>query len=282
MEDGSLAEPPIALPEVQGEVYLAWRLMAELFWHAGDHPRHGDLSARADRLFARFNEAFWLEREQYFAFCRQRDGRFSSSIASNAAFTLWTGIVAPERAARVAGRALRADMFSGWGVRTLSALDVAYNPVQYQVGSVWPHDNAFIGAGMYQHGCRAEANQILNGILDAAARFPDSRLPEVFAGYPRGRAGAPIRYPVACSPQAWAAGSVPWLLQAALGWESDALNVTLRIRPADLPEAVQWIEIKHLRVGQAVLDLRYERDPDGVMVTVIRQVGELAVHIERA
>jgi glucose 1-dehydrogenase len=169
MEDGQLAEPPIALPEDQGEVYLAWTGMAELFERDGDRATAQRLREQAQRLHAAFNRRFWLPDQRYYAFCRQADGRFSKSVASNPAHALWTGIVDPKHARAVGRRVLEADMFSGWGIRTFSSKDACYNPVDYQLGSVWPHDYALIVAGMQRYGFGHEANEVFTAMMQAAS-----------------------------------------------------------------------------------------------------------------
>ncbi|HTD76253.1 MAG TPA: amylo-alpha-1,6-glucosidase, partial [Chloroflexota bacterium] len=234
----------------------------------------------ADRLRAAFNDQFWLPRQRYYAFCRQADGRFSTSIASNAAHALWSGIVDPRRAAAVVRRVLQPDMFSGWGVRTLSSKDAAYNPVDYQVGSVWPHDNAMIVAGMQRYGFADAANQVFTAIMEAASQFEHFRLPEVFAGYERALASKPVKYPVACNPQAWAAGSIPFMLASILGLEPDGFRRTLRIRQPRLPAWLAWVSVRNLRLGEAEVDLRFERSEDRTLVAVTRKAGDVLVSVE--
>jgi glycogen debranching enzyme len=280
MENGQLAEPPIALPEVQGEVYLAWSSMADLFERDGDGETAQKLRQRAKRLFEAFNDAFWLDDEKYYAFCRQADGAFSKSIASNPAHALWTGIVAPQHAADVAKRVLQPDMFSGWGVRTLSAQDASYNPVDYQVGSVWPHDNAIIVAGMHRYGFNDEACRVFTALMQAAAQFQHFRLPEVFAGYDQSYASKPVKYPVACNPQAWAAGAIPLILQMALGLKPDAFNHRLHIQRPRLPDWLRWVVVRELRVGEAKVDLRYEQSGGKTGVTPLRQDSDLSITVE--
>jgi glycogen debranching enzyme len=280
MHDGRLATPPIALPEVQGDVYYAWRLMADLFERDGDAMTAERLRQQAQELYTRFNREFWLPRQGYYAFCREKDGRFSRSIASNAAHALWTGIVDPRHAARVARRVLQPDMFTGWGIRTLSAEDRAYNPVDYQVGSVWPHDNALIVVGLQRYGLSDAANQVFTGIMQAAARFEHFRLPEVFAGYDRALASRPVKYPVACNPQAWAAGAVPVMLSSVLGLQPDGFERRLRVRHPQLPEWLEWVGLRGVRVGQAEVDLEYRRSAQGTLVAVTRKAGDLLVSVE--
>jgi glycogen debranching enzyme len=279
MQNGRLAEPPIAMPEVQGNVYLAWRCMAELYERDGDAVTAQHLRERARDLYTRFNREFWLPREGYFAFCRQKDGRFSTSIASNPAHALWTGIVDPRRAADVAERVMRPDMFSGWGIRTLSSEDRSYNPVDYQVGSIWPHDNAMIAAGLQRYGFAEQAAQVFTAIVDAAAQFEHYRLPEVFAGYERRLASKPVKYPVACNPQAWAAGAMPYMLAAMLGIDPDAFNGHLQIARPCLPVWLEWMVVEDLRVGQARVNLRYEHSGHNTVVAVTRKWGNLEVDV---
>jgi glycogen debranching enzyme len=280
MEGGELAEPPIALPEVQGDVYLAWCSMATLFERDGDLDTASRLRKQAESLYREFNRDFWLPDKRYYALCRQADGRFSHSIASNAAHALWTGIVDARRARAVVKRVLQPDMFSGWGVRTLSSEDHAYNPVDYQLGSVWPHDNAMIVAGMHRYCFDEEAAEVFTAMMDAARNLEQFRLPEVFAGHDRSVASKPVRYPVACNPQAWAAGSMPYMLSSLLGLRPDAFNQRLRIDHPYLPEWLEWVTLRHLRVGQAEVDLRYERSKEETLVAVTRKHGDVEVRVQ--
>jgi glycogen debranching enzyme len=280
MEDGALAEPPIALPEVQGDVYLAWSSMADLFDRDGDAQTAQNLREKGRQLYSEFNRQFWLSGERYYAFCRQRDGRFSSSIASNGAHALWTGIVDPRHARAVVERVLKPDMFSGWGIRTLSAEDRSYNPVDYQVGSVWPHDNAIIVAGMQRYGFNDEAKRVFTAVMEAATNFDHFRLPEVFAGYDRTFARKPVKYPVACNPQAWAAGSIPYMLASMLGLYPDGFNGRLQIRNPSLPEWLDWVMLRHLRLGEAEIDLEYRRLGGRTLVAVTRKHGHVNVSVD--
>jgi glycogen debranching enzyme len=279
-QDGALAEPPIALPEVQGDVYLAWTLIADMYRRDGDDARADELLDKARRLRAAFTRAFWVEEERYYAFCLEQGGRPVASVASNPAHALWTGIVDQARAGAVVARVLKEDMFSGWGVRTLSAAHPAYNPVDYQVGSVWPHDNAFVVAGMHRCGFVDEANRVFAAIVGAAERFEHFRLPEVFAGYDLAYAAAPVRYPVACNPQAWAAGAVPHMLQSVLGLRPDGFGRRLLIHRPSLPPFLNRVEVRGLRVGDAAVDLRYERSGAATLVAVAGRKGELTVVVE--
>jgi glycogen debranching enzyme len=280
MHDGNLAEPPIALPEVQGEVYLAWTLMADLYRRAGDAKRADQLQQQASDLRRRFNREFWVSSIQYFAFCRQADGTYSHSIASNPAHALWTGIVADEHCADVVARVMQPDMFTGWGIRTLSSSDRSYNPLDYQVGSVWPHDTAFIAAGMYESGFVREGNRVFDALIDAAMRFEHFRLPETFCGYDRSYADEPVPYPVACSPQAWAAGAIPYLLTSALGLVPDGFERRLRVVRPTLPETLRWVTVRNIAVRGCSVDLHFERENDVILTTVLRKEGDITVLVE--
>ena len=277
MEDGSLAEPPIALPEVQGETYLAWRSLARLSDRAGDAATAKKLDDAATDLYHRFNAEFWQPEVQYYALCRQAGGRFSTSIASNAAHSLWTGIYDETGIEAVATRIMQPDMFSGWGVRTLASSDRSFNPIDYQVGSIWPHDNSFIVNGLYRTGQVDAAHAIFGATFEAARGFANYRLPETFAGYDRDYAPGPVRYPVACSPQAWAAGTIPLMLQAALGLQPDGLDHQLSVVRPCLPEWLTWVNVVNLRIGGGSVDLRFERSDADTLVAVTRKSGPIEV-----
>jgi glycogen debranching enzyme len=277
--DGSLAIPPIALVEVQGYVYRAKRDAAWLFRQDGDTERASRLEFEANKLRRRFKTAYWLPGERYLAVALQRDGRQAESITSNPGQALWSGIVDRDHAAAVARRLLDKALFSGWGIRTMAAGEVAYNPIDYQVGSVWPHDNAMIVAGLKRYGFEAQALRVFSAIFEAATLFRDFRLPEVFAGFSRDEYNVPVRYPVACSPQAWAAGAIPFLLQTILGIIPDAPARQLHIQRPCLPSWLGSVVIHGIRVGDAQLDLRYERSGDTTLVALLDRKGDVTVRI---
>lgn len=281
--DASLATPPIALVEVQGYVYWAKMEMADLYRRDGQPEMAHRLEGAAERLRERFHRDFWISRAGCYALALEADNRPANVISSNAGHALWTGIADQEKARSTMERLMRPDMFTGWGIRTLSADERRYNPIGYHLGTVWPHDNAIVAAGFRRYGFDQAALRLFTGILEASIHFPHSRLPEVFAGFSRSDYGSPVRYPVACHPQAWAAGSVPFLLQTALGLQPDAFQNRLNVvRPA-LPEIVPWVEVRRLQVGSARIDLRFERQPDGdVTVEVLRTSGDLEVRVEPA
>jgi glycogen debranching enzyme len=232
--DGRLAEPPIAPCEVQGYVYDAKRRIAELAREAwGDHVLARRLDEEADRLRERFDEAFWVDdRGGFYALALDAEKERVDSLCSNIGHLLWSGIVPEERVAQVVESLMDDLLWSGWGVRTMSTEDVGYSPLSYHNGTVWPHDNSLIAAGLARYGYREEALRIVQQMLEAAAYF-DFELPEVFAGLPRQTTPFPIAYPTAARPQAWAAGTPVLLLQVLLGLRPDHRRKSLETTAGD-------------------------------------------------
>lgn len=280
-KDGTLATPPIALVEVQGYVYRARKEMAALFRRVGDEPKARRLERLAGDLRARFNRDFWLPRNGFFALALERSNRPAAVVSSNPGQALWTGIVDPKKARSTAERLMRPDMFSGWGIRTLSSEEARYNPIGYHTGTVWPHDNSIIAAGLRRYGFDGAARRIFAALLEASVHFPEYRLPEVFAGFSRSEYSVPVRYPVACHPQAWASGATPYLLQTALGLIPDAFENRLDITRPLLPEMVNWVEVRRLRIGKGRVDLRFEQRENGdVTVEVLKTTNGINVVVE--
>jgi glycogen debranching enzyme len=232
--DGRIAEPPIAMCEIQGYVYDAKMRIAEVAEQAwGDAALATRLREEAGRLFDRFNDAFWVdERGGYYAVALDAAKSRVDSLTSNVGHLLWSGIVPQERAAGLAKQLFSPSLFTGWGVRTMSGDDVAYNPISYHNGTVWPHDNSILSAGLYRYGFRREVNRIAVAMLEAAS-YSGYRLPEVFAGYPRGESRFPVRYPTASSPQAWATAAPFLWLRLMLGIEvrDGALSIDPNVPP---------------------------------------------------
>jgi glycogen debranching enzyme len=279
--DGSLAKPPIALAEVQGYAYRAWLEVAELFERSGDGQRAGDLRAKADRLRERFEARFWSDSLGCYVLALG-DGRACEVVTSNAGQVLWTGIASPERAKGVAERLLRDDMFGGWGIRTLSTDARAFHPIGYHLGTVWPHDNSLIASGFRRYGIDDGAERLFLALLEAAQRFPHDRLPECFAGFGRDRFEVPVRYPVACHPQAWAAGTLPDLLTTMLGLEPDGFANRLHVRAPRLPAGIEWVELRGIPVGRGSVHLRFARDDDGsTSVDVVERSGGAEVVVDQ-
>ncbi len=281
-EDGTLAEAPIALVEVQGYVYAAWLGIADLLERVGEQAKADRLKQDAKQLRERFNRDFWMEAKGCYALALQKDGRPAAVVSSNPGQALWTGIADETKAHRTIDRLMAPDMYSGWGVRTLSAEERAYNPIAYHLGTVWPHDNSILAAGFRRYGRDEEALRIFHGLFDAAFHFHAHQLPEVFCGFSRQEYEIPVNYPVACHPQAWAAGALPFLVTTLLGLEPDAFGKRLRIAHPVLPQGLDRLDVKGLRVGKASVDLAFQRGRTGVDAGVIKVDGELEVQVDKS
>ncbi len=277
--DGTECVPPIALAEVQGYVFAAKRRMADLARVRGDVPLAERLDVEADALRERFERAFWIEDLQYYALALDRDKRPADAIGSNAGQCLWTGIVAPDRARAVVDRLMSPAMSSGWGIRTYAHGQPGYNPIGYHTGSVWPHDCSLIAEGMKRYGFDAEADRLAGRVLQAAQHFPENRLPELFCGFDRDQASSPVPYPVACSPQAWAAGSPFQFLTSMLGLRAHADRRELELHHPHLPDWLGKVTLSNLRVGGGSVDLLFHRWRGTTSAEVLRKVGDLDVTI---
>jgi glycogen debranching enzyme len=254
--DGTQVQAPKALCELQGYVFDAWLRMAEVFDALGESDRSVQLRAKAVRLQTQFEEQFWCEDLGFYAFALDPQKQPVRTITSNAGHCLWSGIASPDHAALVVKKLLQPDMYSGWGIRTLSAQNPAYNPFSYHCGSIWPHDNGIIALGFKRYGFTAEAAQIARSISEAASYFSGYRLPEVYAGIAATPGSFPVPYIDANVPQAWAAGSVFHFLQAILGLQADAPHHCLYLDP-DLPSWLPELTLHSLEVGDARIELRF-------------------------
>ncbi|BCV21527.1 amylo-alpha-1,6-glucosidase [Moorella sp. Hama-1] len=276
--EGRLAEGPVALVEVQAYYYLALNEAAHLLAILGDELTAADLKRRARELQERFNRDFWLEDEGYLIFALDGRKRPLTTLVSNGGQALFTGILPPERARRVARRLLAGDFYSGWGIRTMSKREKAYNPMSYHNGSVWPHDNAIIAAGLRRYQCLEELSRLAAGLFAASPHFNYRRWPELFCGFTRRGLSGPVRYPVACDPQAWAVGSLFSFLQHLLGLELGEHGLFIS-RPLLLP-GTSRIEIRNLAVAGSRLDLAFEEKEGRVLANVLKKEGDLKVIIE--
>ncbi|HEU4641223.1 MAG TPA: glycogen debranching N-terminal domain-containing protein [Gemmatimonadaceae bacterium] len=281
--DGTLPEPPVALVEVQGYACDAKRRMAALYHAFGETERATHLRREAAAMRERIVERFWLEELGTFALAL--DGRKVPlpTVTSNAGHLLWSRIPDPARAARLASRLLAADMFSGWGLRTLGAAQQVYNPMSYHDGSVWPHDNAIVALGLSLCGQKRALLPIMAALHDAASGMSYHRLPELYCGMERALGRRPVLYPVSCSPQAWASGALFMLLQACAGILPDAPAHELHIREPVLPHFLDELVMDGLQVGGTRVALQFTRRGDRTLANLLDLEGApLRVRIEFA
>lgn len=278
--DGRLADPPIALAEVQAYVYMAKVRMADVYGALGDFERAVRLRDQATVLRRRFHEAFWMEEEGFFAGALDAEKEQVRTIVSNPGHGLYCGIVEPRRAEDVARRLFEPDMFSGWGVRTMSKEAAGYNPMSYHNGTVWPHDNALIAAGLKRYGFLDATNRIATAMFEAAQYTDYMRLPELFCGFTRRAPSPPVQYPVACSPQAWAAGAPFLLLQGMLGISAVAHENVLTVNRPHLPPWLNEVEVRNLRVGDSTLSLVFRREGETTGFSLLSREGDVRVVME--
>jgi glycogen debranching enzyme len=278
--DGSMAEPPIALAEVQAYVYMARTRMADVYSALEDYERAVRLRDQATVLRRRFQEAFWVEEDGFFAGALDGDKRPVRTPVSNPGHGLYCGILEPRRAEVVARRLFEPDMFSGWGIRTMSKDAAGYNPMSYHNGTVWPHDNALIAAGLKRYGFLDETNRVATAMFEAAQFADYMRLPELFCGFTRRTPSPPVQYPVACSPQAWAAGAPFLLLQAMLGISAAAHENVLTVNKPHLPPWLNEVEIRNLRVGDSTLSLVFRREGETTGFSLLSREGNVRVVME--
>ena len=275
-ERGDLLKPPIALVEVQGYAYAARESIADVYEALGEEARAEQLREEAALLRRKINADFWLE-EGHYTLALDGGKRPSKVLSSNAGQLLWSGVATRPRARRQIERLMRNDMFSGWGLRTLSTGARRYNPMGYHLGTIWPHDNALIMAGLKRYGAEAELNELATALCDAAFAFPYFRLPELFSGAPRAAHQSPVPYPVACRPQAFAAAALPCVLTSILGLVPDAPARRLYVVRPRLPFWLDFVRLSRLRVGDATVDLIFRRRGVGTVTEVIGRSGELDV-----
>ena len=274
--DGALATGPIALCEVQAYVYAARRAAAAIARRIGE-PEADALDASAERLRAAFEARFWSERLQSYVLALDGAGRQCEVCASNAGHALLTGIASPERAAKVAQQLMSPRMFTGWGIRTLAKGEVRYNPMSYHNGSVWPHDNALIALGLARYGLIADAARLFEGLYAACATMDMRRLPELFCGFARRLGQKPTAYPVACAPQAWAAATLPALVQACLGLSFQPGTRTIRFDRPVLPPFLDEVTLHNLSLDQALLSMTIRRSGNTVSLAAIARMGDVQV-----
>jgi glycogen debranching enzyme len=276
--NGEVATGPIALCEVQGYAYAARLGLATILYALGENDHATALRTDARILKERFNRDFWIPERNFFAEALDGEKRPVDSLTSNPGHLLWTGIADPEKARAIADTLLSPELFSGWGVRTMATTEGGYNPVSYHNGSVWPHDNSLILAGLIRYGFNAEAIRIVDGMIAALSHSPDHRLPELFAGYGRDQAHAPVQYPTACRPQAWASGSVFLALAALTGIELDGGSFAMHPFPYEplLPTGIAGIRIDGVHASGHRVTVALHRTEEGVSRHVERLHGVVA------
>jgi glycogen debranching enzyme len=277
--DGSLAEAPIALCEVQAYVFDARLRAAAMADALGLDGRAGALRQQAEALRAAFEAQFWCEGESTYAIALDGQKRPCRVRSTNAGHCLFGGIAAPDRARRVAEVLTGPEMFSGWGVRTLASSESRYNPMSYHNGSVWPHDNGILAAGFSRYRFDDLISAPLSGLFDASGTMDGHRLPELFCGFHRRPGEGPTLYPVACSPQAWASGVVFQLIQACLRLSVDTPGRRVSIDRPILPPFLTYLRFLNLQLPFGQLDLLFEQQPLDVGVTVLRKDGDFDVSV---
>ncbi|PYQ61760.1 MAG: amylo-alpha-1,6-glucosidase, partial [Acidobacteria bacterium] len=275
--DGRLVEGPVALCEVQGYVYAARKSAATLARLFGQDDHAQKLERQAEELREKFERDFWCEEISTYALALDGEKRACEVRASNAGHALFTGIASRPRAWRVAHTLLNESSFSGWGIRTLDANEVRYNPMSYHDGSVWPHDNSLIALGLARYGRKDGAVKVLTGLFEAIQHFDLQRMPELFCGFRQRPHEGPTLYPVACAPQSWAAGAAFLLVQACLGLDIDAPAARICLDRPELPPCIEHLTLRNLRVGEAAVDLVFERYGKDVGAHLGRREGEVVV-----
>jgi glycogen debranching enzyme len=280
-DDGTPMEPPIALVEVQGYAMRGLRGTARLLELDGDGARATELLAMADALEERL-ERFWVPDRRIYGMGIDGEGRTSAALASNQGHLLWGEVLGDGRARDVRDALMSDAMFSGWGLRTLGRGEQAYNPVGYHLGTVWPHDTAMAAVGLRRYGFDQDFTRLFEGLLEAASHTDGYSLPELFAGFASEEYETPVPYPVACHPQAWASGAIPYMLINGLGLKPDGLQRRLRVRRPSLPSWVNRVDVEGLAIGAGRVDLRFERTGagDSVALTDARIDGDVDVVLE--
>jgi glycogen debranching enzyme len=280
--DGVLAAPPIALCEVQAYAYGAKKAAARIASYLGFSDLAEVLERKAGRLREQFEREFWDNELGCYVLALDGEKKPCRVRSSNAGHCLWTGIASEEHAARMAKTLMHEDYFCGWGIRTLASGEVRYNPMSYHNGSVWPHDNAIIASGLARYGYKDEALRILGALFEASTFIEFNRLPELFCGFhKRSDVEGPTLYPVACSPQAWAAASPYLLFESCLGITIQAANHLVEFASPRLPESISHLDLTNLRVGEHTIDLRLRRDGEAISVDVIRAHCDVTVRMRK-
>jgi len=269
--DGRIADPPIALCEVQGYVYDAWQKASMLAKALGFEEKAQELTIQAKKLKQKFHENFWSDDKSTFYLALAEGKKPCNIVSSNAGHCLFSGIATEKQAKQISEVLLSKSMFTGWGIRTLASGEVKFNPMSYHNGSVWPHDNALIAYGLSKYGLKNEVNRIAAALFDASLFIEGQRLPELFCGFKRRKGEPPTAYPVACSPQAWSVASVFMIIQAFLGIEVDVVANVIRFHKPTLPDFMDTLIIKNLKFRKHQLNIQVIRTPENVSIGILNK-----------
>jgi glycogen debranching enzyme len=272
--DGSLADPPIALVEVQGYVYDAKYRMSRLLRAMGDTDNAARLKREAAELAKKIDRDFWVAGNGFYAMALDGSKKKLEVVSSNPGHLLFSRVLRKDRARAVATRLMQPDMHSGWGWRTMAKSEKVYNPLSYHRGSVWPHDNSLIAHGMALNGFTRPALHTLTTMFQTAVNFRNNRLPELFCGLQRQEADVPVHYPVSCSPQAWASGAFFLMLTAVLGIRPSAPEKELNIINPMLPDWLNHLEIRNLHIGRSRVGLDFTRRGERTYCNVVDVEGD--------
>lgn len=275
--NGELASLPIALSEVQAYTYDAKMQAAQIAKELGEIGFADKMEKEAEALKKKFNNLFWSEEKSIFVIALDGEKRPCNIKSSNAGQCLFSKIADPDKAAATMKTLLSEEMFSGWGIRTISSDEKNYNPMSYHNGSIWPHDNALIAYGMHRYGNKLGVNRIFSAMMDISLYMENERIPELFCGFERRRAEGPTSYPVACSPQAWAVASVFMMIQACLGIEINANQNCIYFNEPSLPNFLNYLEIDDLKINSGSISFRAEKQEGSVAINVLQKTGNIDV-----
>lgn len=246
--------------------------MAEIFFYLGEKNRAKKLEREAQELKKRFNRDFWMEERKYFAFGLDYQKKQIASITSNPGHCLYSGIVSQDKSKAIVKKLLSDEMFNGWGIRTMGKNELGYNPTSYHNGSVWPHDNSIIINGLTRYNYHREAVKVINGLIKASQYFKYNRLPELFCGFSHKKTQRPLEHPVACSPQAWACGSIYLIIQSLLGINPDVTNNRICLKPI-LPDEINKVEVKNLKIGDNRADFMLIKEGNRIKLSEVKTEG---------
>jgi glycogen debranching enzyme len=259
--------------EVQAYAVAAKEAASRIAAVLGETAQAKRLAEQSAALAAKFNDSFWCEQIGTYALALDGMKRQCAVRSSNAGHALLCGVATREKADGVARNIMSREGFSGWGVRTVAAGQSRYNPMAYHNGTVWPHDCSLIAAGLGRYGFGDDGGRILSGLFDAVCQLPEFRMPELFCGFPRRAGEGPVRFPSACTPQAWASGSVFLLLQACLGIDIDARAKVVTVRRPHLPDWLEAVTVRELSIGGTRASLHFNRSSAGVEVSLLDNSG---------